>query len=227
VRLNADKTNAVANTLSCTGSIFAIKMDAIGGEHQFAGAPTSLIQRTLTGNGLVWNVGWNSDDAEVISNSSQLGDPGTEIRNGSLNPFNFDWRSDNYVPGTYDFEFNGTTIDDKRHAVFAFAPPALDFVQHSTDAMLNTLGVFGHATDALLFQAFAVHSLGTFLQAPNFVNGTGNIALGEIKGEGVGVVSKFAEVVDPSCINRRILSKYGWTPTKTRTTGFKSCQIKR
>jgi hypothetical protein len=134
VRLNADKTNAVANTLSCTGSIFAIKMDAIGGEHQFAGAPTSLIQRTLTGNGLVWNVGWNSDDAEVISNSSQLGDPGTEIRNGSLNPFNFDWRSDNYVPGTYDFEFNGTTIDDKRHAVFAFAPPALDFVQHSTDA---------------------------------------------------------------------------------------------
>lgn len=59
------------------------------------------------------------------------------------------------------------------------------------------------------------------------INGDGNIALGEIKGEGTGVVNKFAEEVDPSCINRRILSKYGWQSSKTKTTGFKSCQIKR
>ena len=59
------------------------------------------------------------------------------------------------------------------------------------------------------------------------INGTGNIILGEIKGEGSGVLSKFSESINPACVNRRILSKYGWTSTKTRTTGFKSCQIKR
>lgn len=227
VRLQANKTNVIPNTLACTGSIFAVKMSALNGVHNQAGAPTSLINRTIGGTQTAWNVGWNSNDAEIISNGAQLGDSGVEEKISTTLPINMDYRSDVYSAGSYNFEYNGIATDDKRHFVFLFDAPPISFASHTTDAILTFFGSLNHSTDSMIFQAFALHTTDTFLLAPTVIRGSGNIALGEIKGEGSGVLSKFAEDIDPACINRRILSKYGWTPTKTRTTGFKSCQIKR
>lgn len=57
---------------------------------------------------------------------------------------------------------------------------------------------------------------------------SGNITLNELNAEGQIAVTKFAEDVDPTCRNRRILNKYGWVPTRTPKPprGFKNCKIK-
>lgn len=226
-KLEVTKSTTVANSVSCTGSIFAIRADAIAGAHNFAGAPTSSIPRTLYAPQLVWNVGWNSEDAEVISNGVQLGDPGNEEKIPTTRPFNFDYRSDSYNPGTYNFEYNGVNNDDKRHATFLFAAPPTHEIQHASDTYIAFLSTLGHGSDSLVFQAFAVHSTDTFMFELSIVKGTGTISLGELKGGGVGVVTKYSEKIDPSCLNRRILDRYGWDPTQTPTKTFKNCNIQR
>lgn len=65
------------------------------------------------------------------------------------------------------------------------------------------------------------------LQASRIIQMRGEINLGKIDGLGIGAVSKFREIINPQCRNKRTLNKHGWDPTQTPTRTFQNCQIKR
>lgn len=99
---------------------------------------------------------------------------------------------------------------------------------HSTDSLLSALRVLGHSSNTSLFAVFddLSHSSNSFLFS-NIILGNGAFFVGaDINADGI-VGGSFVGIVDPSCLNRRILGKYGWEPTSTPTKTFTKCNPKR
>lgn len=227
IYLQASKPNAIPSAVNATGAIFAVNMTAVNATHSQTGSSNSLITKTLSNDNLIWNVGWNSDDAEVISNGMSFGDPGNELPTGGGRSFNMDYRSDVFGPGTWDFEYNGIESDDKRHVVFVFAPVPVLEKRHSTSSLIQLISAIGNNVDVLLFQAFAIHNTDVLLFMPHIVYGTGLMSFNEISGNGNGIITRISDIIDPRCVNKRILDKYGWDPVVTQTRTFTKCNIKR
>lgn len=224
ITLQVAKNTAIPNTLFATGSIFAIKLGIFNGSHS-DGQLNNVINISIAQDYVVWNIGWNADNGVMSTNSVSI-PPGDEIDTFTTGPMNFDWRSDLLSIGSHTFEQSNGLSDDKRHAVLFFSPP-IDSVSHSTNSFLYALRTLGHSTNSLLSISFSGlnHSSNSLL-FNNTIYGSSEFFVGA-NIDANGIVDGIVNSINPSCLNSRILGKYGWEPTSTPTKTFTKCNPKR
>ena len=107
----------------------------------------------------------------------------------------------------------------------------LETIEHTTDAYLVMLSILGHSTDALMIKSFAQHNTDVLLKIPRQISGSGGIIrIDGIQGSGNALITRYRSnpnLVDPRCMNRRIMNQYGWGPVQVQTQIFKPCTIRK
>ena len=97
---------------------------------------------------------------------------------------------------------------------------------YTTNSFLALFRVLGHSANSLLWGSFDVsHSSDSFLY-DSTIRGTAEFFVGT-DFDASGNISDIYNSNDTLCINKMILSKYGWEPTSTQTKTFNKCDIKR
>ncbi len=172
-------------------------------------------------------------------------------------PVGYDFRSDNFTTGTYSFVYSDLDpVGNGLQGVFLLSDPTpISSVIHTTDASLFGTSDLIHTTDASLIIQSSInhstnalvalfrtlgHTTNTLLRSSKSLSNTTNALLEDftIRGSGSFLVGAnfdangiiggtFVSIVDPSCLNRRILSKYGWESTTTPTKTYSKCDPKR